>query len=106
MIGSLLIGEIEQKTNFRSKKIDDFETFINAIERCGHDSDDVVFTGWLYKLNTPEFKKINRSQYGRGTDFEQDIVEYIGNNCNFPTSGNCFIKCFKYFSNKDHTQEF
>ena len=60
----------------------------------------------MYKLNTPEFKKVNRSQYGRGTDFKQDNVEYIGNNFYIPTSGNCFIKCNNYFTKKDYTEEF
>ena len=81
LIGSMLVGEIEQKTNIRFKNVDDFENYINAIDNSGYDSEDVIFIGWLYKLNTPEFKKVNRSQYGRGTDFKQDIVDYIGNNC-------------------------
>ena len=106
LIGSMLVGEIEQKTNIRFKNVDDFESYINAIDNSGYDSDDVIFTGWLYKLNTPEFKKVNRSQYGRGTDFKQDIVEYIGNSCYIPTSGNCFIKCINYFTKKDYTADF
>ena len=106
LIGSMLVGEIEQKTNIRFKNVDDFESYINAIDNKGYDSEDVIFTGWLYKLNTPEFKKVNRSQYGTGTDFKQDIVEYIGNNCYIPTSGNCFIKCINYFTKKDYTDEF
>ena len=106
LIGSMLVGEIEQKTNIRFKNVDDFESYINAIDNSGYDSEDVIFTGWLYKLNTLEFKKVNRSQYGRGTDFKQDIVEYIGYNCYIPTSGNCFIKCITYFTKKDYTEEF
>ena len=106
LIGSMLVGEIEQKTNIRFKNIDDFESYNNAIDNSGYDSEDVIFTGWLYKLNTPEFKKVNRPQYGRGTDFKQDIVEYIGNNCYIPTSGNFFIKCINYFTQKDFTEEF
>ena len=106
LIGSMLVGEIEQKTNIRFKNVDDFENYINAIDNSGYDSDDVIFTGWLFKLNTREFKKVNRSQYGRGTDFKQDIVEDIGNNCYIPTSGNCFIKCINYFTKKDYTEEF
>ena len=106
LIGSLLVGEIEQKTNIRFKNVDDFESYINAIDNSGYDSEDVIFTGWLYKLNSPEFKKVNRSKYGRGTDFKQDIVEYIGNNCYIPTSGICFIKCINYFTKKDYAQEF
>ena len=57
LIGSMLVGEIERKTNIRYKNVDDFESFINAIDNSGYDSDDVIFPGWLYKLNTPEFKK-------------------------------------------------
>ena len=71
----MLIGEIEQKTNIRFKNTDDFETYINAIDNGGYGSEDVIFIGWLCKLNTPKGKKVNRSQYGRGTDFKQDIVE-------------------------------
>ena len=44
---------MDQETNIRFKKFDDFETNINAIGNGGYDSDDVIFTGWLYKLNTP-----------------------------------------------------
>ena len=91
LIGSMLVGEVEQKTNIRFQNVDDFESYINALDNSGYDSEDVIFTGWLYKINTPEFKKVNRSQYARGTDFKQDIVQYIGNNCYIPTIGNCFI---------------
>ena len=84
----MLVGEVEQKTNIRFKNVDDFESYNTAMDNNGYDSDDVIFTGWLYKLNTLEFKKANRSPYGRGTDFKQDIVEYIGNNCYIPTSKN------------------
>ena len=105
LIGSMLFGEIEQKPIFRFKNTDDFENDFNAIDNGGYDSEDVIFTRWLYKLNTPEFKKVNRSQYARGTDFKQYIVEHIGNNCYSPTSGNCFIKCMNYFTKKDYTQE-
>ena len=66
MIGSMLIGEIEQKTNIARKKVDDFENYINTIDDSDYDSEDVSFAGWLYKLNTPELDKVNRSKYGRG----------------------------------------
>ena len=47
LIASMLIGEIEQKTNFRFENTDDFETYINAKDNGGYDSEDVIFTGWL-----------------------------------------------------------
>ena len=74
------MGKKNKKANNRFKNVDDFETYINAIDNGGYDSEDVIFTGWMYKLNTLEFKKVNRSQYARGTDFKQDVVEYIGRN--------------------------
>ena len=82
-----------------------FESYINAID-IDYDSEDVTFTGYVYKLKTPQFIRVNRSQYGRGTSFRKDIVENIGNNCYIPTSGNCFIKCINYFTKKDYTEEF
>ena len=61
LIGSMLIGELEQKTNIRFKKTDDFETFVNAIDNGGDNSEDVTFTKWLYNINIHDFKKVNRS---------------------------------------------
>ena len=83
--------------------MDDFETCINFIDD-DYDSEDIIFTGWLYKVNKPEFNKINRSQYGRGKDFEQEIFEYTGNYCYIPTSGICFIKCIIHIIGKNYTK--
>ena len=41
LIGSVSVGEIEQKTNIMIKDVDDFEIFINVIDNSGYDSDDV-----------------------------------------------------------------
>ena len=35
----------------------------------------------------------------------QEIVEYCGQNCYIPTCGMCFIKCIKYFTENDYTEE-
>ena len=40
LIGSMLVGEIEQKTNIRFKNVDDFESYINAIGNSGYDSEN------------------------------------------------------------------
>ena len=79
--------------------MDDFEHYINAIDN-DYDSEDVTFGGYVYKLNKFQFNRKHRSQYGRGTIFKQDIVEYTGNECYIPTSGNCFIKCINSFTKK------
>ena len=100
LIGSMLVGDIEQKTNIRFEDFDDFENYIIAIDDGGYDSDDGLFTGCLYKLNTTEFKKVNRSQYGKSTNFRQDIVEYNGNNCYIPSTGICYLNFINFFTEK------
>ena len=100
-----MIGETEQKTNIRYRKVGEFETYNNAID-VDHESKDVIFTWWLYKLNTHHFSMVNRSQYGRGTVFKQDFVDYIGNNCYIPTTGICFIKCNNHLTDKHYTEDF
>ena len=52
LIGKMIIGPIEHKTNIRFKNMDDFERYINAID-IDYDSEDVIFTGYVYKLDTP-----------------------------------------------------
>ena len=59
MIESMLIGEMEQKTNIRYKNVDAFEGYINPID-VDYDSEDFSFTGCLYKLNTLEINKVSR----------------------------------------------
>ena len=103
--GKMIIGPVEHKTNIRFKNMDDFEKYINAID-IDYDSEDVAFTGYVYKLDTPHFKVVKRSAYGRGTNYMQEIIEYHGQNCCIPTSGMCFIKCINYFTKKDYTEEF
>ena len=46
MIGSMLIGEIEQKTIIRFRNVDDFETYIIAID-VDYDSENGIFTEWV-----------------------------------------------------------
>ena len=60
-----IIGPIEHKTKIRFKNMDDFERYINAID-IDYDSEDVTFTGYVYKLDTPQFKVVKRSAYSRG----------------------------------------
>ena len=52
----------------------DFGSYINAID-IDYDSEDVIFTGYILKVNTPQFKFVERSPYGRGNKNMQKIVE-------------------------------
>ena len=85
--------------------MNDFESYINAID-VDYDSEDVTFTGFVYKLNTPQFNVVKRSAYGKGTNYMQKLVEYLGQRCYIPFSGMCFIKCNNYFTRKDYTETF
>ena len=78
--------------------------YINAIV-VDYDSEDVTFTGYVYKLNTPHFNVVKRSAYGKGNNYMQEIVEYYEQNCYIPTSGMCFIKCIKYLPKKKIIQK-
>ena len=60
----------------------------------------------MYKLNTPDFNKVNRSRHGKGTDLKQDIVDCIRKNCFIPTSIICFLKCKFCLTGKDYAEAF
>ena len=59
----------------------------------------------IYNLKKPDFKNVNRSEHGKGSDNKQDVVEVIGNNCYIPTSGFCSVKCNKHLTGKDFRQK-
>ena len=103
--GLMDIRRVEQKTNIRFKNMDDFESYINAID-VDFDSEDITFTEYVYKLNTPQFNVVTRSAYAKGTNYMQEIVEYHGQHVYIETSGMCFIKYFNYFTKKHYTEEF
>ena len=91
MVGNLKVCDQIRQTHIRFRNMDDFESYINSIDE-GYDADDCIFNGYIYKINTTQFNKINRSQYGNGCSFDKIIVEYRGNNCFIPAKGYCFVK--------------
>ena len=105
MIGTLIVGDQLRQTHIRFRKLIDFETYIDKIDD-GYDSDDSIFNGYIYKIDTPQFSKVNRSQYGNGCDFKHEIIEYRGNNCFIPTKGYCFIKCVNFLTGQDYKQQY
>ena len=105
MVGNLKVGDQIRQTHIRFRNMDDFESYINSIDE-GYDADDCIFNGYIYKLNTPQFIKVNRSQYGNGCNFDKIIIEYRGNNCFIPTKGYCFVKCISYLIGQDYKQQY
>ena len=57
LYGLMSIGLVELKRNIRFKNMDDFESNIDALD-IDYDSEDLTFTGFIYKLNTPQFKSV------------------------------------------------
>ena len=86
MVGKLKVGDQIRQTHIRFRNIADYESYINAVNQ-DYDSEDSVFNGYIYKLNTSQFNKVNRSQYGNGCSFDGKIIEYQGYNCFTPTKG-------------------
>ena len=100
IVGNLKVGDQIRQTHFRFRNIDDFEAYINAIDEG--DAEDAIFNCYVLKLDTPQFNKVNRSQYGNGCDFKHEIIEYRGNNCFIPTKGYCFVKCVNFLTGQDN----
>ena len=97
MVGNLKVGDQIRQTHVRFRNKNDFEASINSIDE-GYDADDCIFNGYIYKIDTPQFNKVNRSQYGNGCSFDKIIIEYRGNNCFIPTKRYCFVKCINFFN--------
>ena len=105
MVGNLKVGDQIRQTRIRFRNIADYEAYINSIDQ-DYDSEHAIFNGYIYKINTPQFNKVNRSQYGNGCSFDKIIIEYRGNNCFIPTKGYCFVKCIIYLFGQDYKREY
>ena len=105
MLGNLKVGDQIRQTHVRFRNKDDFEAYINSLDE-GYDAEDAIFNGYIYKLNTPQFNKVNRSQYSNGCDFKHEIIEYRGNNCFIPTKGYCFLKCVNFLTGDDYEEQY
>ena len=105
MVGNLKVGDHIRQTNIRFRNMDDYGSYINAIDE-GYDAEDAIFNGYIYEINTPQFNKVNRSQYGNGCDFKHEILEYRGNNCFILTKGYCFVKCINFLTDEDYKQQY
>ena len=98
-----IIGLVEHKTNNRFRSSEDFESYINALD-IDYDSEGVTFTGYVYKLNTPQFKNVKWSADGKGTNYMKKIFWKKTDKTFIYRL--CFIKCTNYFTNKEYTEEF
>ena len=103
--GNIKINGKIRKTNMRFKNIDAFDKYIGMIDRKYDIDDDIIYEGDLYIIEK-EFNRVNRSNFGRGSNHLYDIQEYHGKNCYIPTGQNCFLKCINYLTGKDYKNEY
>ena len=105
MVGNLKVGDQICQTLIKFGNFDEYEACINAIDE-GYDARDAIFNGYIHKLNTPQFKKVNRNQYGNGCDFKHEIFDYRGKNCFIPTKVYCFVKCINFLTGQHFKQQY
>ena len=80
IVGKLSIGDQIRVTHIRFRKITEIETYTNATDQ-DYESKDATFNGYIYKLNTPQFNLVKRSQYGNSCNFKQKYFGYRGKKC-------------------------
>ena len=105
MVGSLKVGDQIRETHFRFRSFSDYEAYNNAIDQ-DYESEDAIFNGYVYEINTPQFILVFRSQYGNGCNFDKKLIEYRGYNCYTPTKGYCFVKCVNFLTGQDYKQQY
>ena len=57
LVGNLKVGDQIRQTHIKFRNMDDYEAYINSIDQ-DYDSDDAIFNGYIYKIDTPQFKKV------------------------------------------------
>ena len=96
-------GEID--TNRFFKDSDELAKFIDKILDKYDDHPSIYDTGNIYRYFR-NYKRINRSEHGRGANEFNNILEYEGENCYIPSGNGCFLKCINYIFDKDFSTEY
>ena len=96
-------GEID--TNRFFKDSDELAKFIDKILDKYDNHPSIYYTGNIYRY-FKNYKRINRSEHGRGANEFNNIEEYNGNNCYIPSGNGCFLKCINYIFKRDFSIEY
>ena len=107
LVGKLPIGDQIRQNHIRFRNSDDYVSYINAINATdwNFESEDAIFNGYIYNINTLQFSLIFKSQYGNGCDFKQEIFEYRRKKYFIPTKGYHFVKCISFITGEDYKQQ-
>ena len=96
-------GEID--TNRFLKDSKELAKFIDKILDKYDDHPSIYYTGNIYRYFR-NFKRVTRSEHGRGANEFNNILEYTGNNCYIPSGNGCFLKCINFIFDKDFSTEY
>ena len=96
-------GEID--TNRFFKDSSELAKFIDKILDKYDDHPSIYYTGNIYRY-FKNFKRVNRSEHGRGANEFNNIEEYNGKNCYILDGKGCFLKCINCIFNKDFNKEY
>ena len=96
-------GEID--TNRFFKDSDELAKFMDKILDKYDDHPSIYYTGNIYRY-FGNFKRVTRSEHGRGANEFNTIQEYEGENCYIPSGNGCFLKCINYIFDKDFSTEY
>ena len=96
-------GEID--TNRFFKDSDELAKFIDKILDKYDDHPSIYYTGNIYRY-FKKFKRVTRSEHGRGANEFNNIQEYEGENCYIPSGNGCFLKCINYIFDKDFSMQY
>ena len=96
-------GEID--TNRFVKNSDELAKFIDKILDKYDDHPSIYYTGNIYRYFR-NYKRINRSDHGKGANEFNNIEKYNGKNCYIPNGNGCFLKCINYIFDKDFSTEY
>ena len=96
-------GEID--TNRFSKDSDELAKFIDKILDKYDDRPSIYYTGNIYRYFR-NFKRVTRSEYGRGAKEFNNFQKYEGERCYIPSGNGCFLKFINYLLEKDFSTEY
>ena len=61
-VGNLKVGDQIRQTHGRCRNVADYKSYIIPIDQ-DYESEDAIFNGYIYRIDTPQLSKVNRSQY-------------------------------------------
>ena len=96
-------GEIDTKRFF--KDINELAVFIDKILDKFDDYPSIYYTGNIYRCFR-NFKRVNRSEHGKGAKEFNDILEHKSENCYILSGNRCLPKYISYNFKKDFSMEY